>query len=240
MTPELTAEPHPHHEIVGRSPLRKEGRAKVEGRAAYVDDLVLPDMLHGGTVRSKIARGRIVSITFPTHIPWDEFTIVTARDIPGENTIVHLGKDHPCLADDWVNHPEEPILLLAHPDKARLPEAVAAVQIEYEEHPGVFTIEDSEADDAPIIWAHGDRKNCFKSYRMEHGDPADAFAAADFIVEGEYTTGAQEQLYIENNGVIAQAWAIQPAVTVWGSMQCPFYVHKALVALTGCLRKMCA
>ena len=53
---------------------------------------------------------------------------------------------------------------------------------------------------------------------------------ADFIVEGEYFTGAQEQLYIENNGVIAQ-FDPKQGVTVWGSLQCPYYVHKALMAL---------
>ncbi|HEY3580056.1 MAG TPA: molybdopterin cofactor-binding domain-containing protein, partial [Pyrinomonadaceae bacterium] len=53
---------------------------------------------------------------------------------------------------------------------------------------------------------------------------------ADFIVEGEYETGAQEQLYIENNGAIAIANRTD-GVTVWGSMQCPYYVHKALVKL---------
>ncbi|HEY5839847.1 MAG TPA: molybdopterin cofactor-binding domain-containing protein, partial [Pyrinomonadaceae bacterium] len=60
----------------------------------------------------------------------------------------------------------------------------------------------------------------------------EAWAQADFIVEGEYETGAQEQLYIETNGVIATA---NPAegVTVWGSMQCPYYVHKALIKLFG-------
>jgi CO/xanthine dehydrogenase Mo-binding subunit len=226
----LEAPPTPR-EIVGRSPLRKEGRAKVEGRAAYVDDISLPGMIHGATVRSSIARGRILSISFPPHIPWHEFTLVTAADIPGENTIVHLAKDHPCLAAEYVNHPEEPILLLAHPDKARLPEAVAAVRIEYEELPAVFTIEDSEAEDAPTIWSHGDSpgspRNCFKTYRMQHGDPAAAFAQADFIVEGEYTTGAQEQLYIENNGVIAE-YLGDAGVKVQGSMQCPFYLVHAL------------
>ena len=50
------------------------------------------------------------------------------------------------------------------------------------------------------------------------------------IVEGEYHTGAQEQLYIENNGVIAIANDAD-GVTVWGSMQCPYYVHKALIKL---------
>ena len=56
------------------------------------------------------------------------------------------------------------------------------------------------------------------------------WAKADLIVEGEYRTGAQEQLYIENNGVIAIA-SPEDGVTVWGSMQCPYYVHKALIKL---------
>ena len=245
MTPEPISPCIPDRNVVGRSPLRKEGRAKVEGRAAYVDDITLPDMLYGGTVRSKIARGRILSITFPPHIPWHEFTIVRALDIPGENTIIHLTKDHPCLAEEWVNHPEEPILLLAHAEKARLPEAVAAVVIEYEELPGLFTIEDSEAEDAPEIWrpdhGHAAGKNCFKSYRMEHGDPAEAFAVAEYIVEGEYRTGAQEQLYIENNGVIAEYLASQDgdSVRVQGSMQCPYYLVHALEHVFGFPAERC-
>ncbi len=245
MTPEPISPSIPDHDVVGRSPLRKEGRAKVEGRAAYVDDIMLPNMLYGGTVRSKIARGRILSITFPPHIPWHEFAIVRALDIPGENTIIHLSKDHPCLAEEWVNHPEEPILLLAHAEKARLPEAVAAVVIEYEELPGIFTIEDSEAEDAPEIWrpdhGHAAGKNCFKSYRMEHGDPAEAFAVADYIVEGEYRTGAQEQLYIENNGVIAEYLASEDgdSVRVQGSMQCPYYLVHALEQVFGFPAERC-
>jgi CO/xanthine dehydrogenase Mo-binding subunit len=224
-------------QIVGNSPNRKEGIAKVRGSAQYVDDISLPDMWFGATVRSTIARGRILSIEFPPHIPWHEFTIVTAADIPGENTIVHLTKDHPCLADGLVNHPEEPILLLAHPDREVLPAAVAAVNIAYEELPGVFTVEDSEAgaagDESKVIWhgsAHGGTANTFKRYLMEKGTPEEIdqiFAEADFIVEGEYRTGAQEQLYIENNGVIAE-YSATDGVKVQGAMQCPYYVVHAL------------
>jgi len=49
-------------------------------------------------------------------------------------------------------------------------------------------------------------------------------------VEGEYRTGAQEHLYIENNGMIAE-WSEVDGVTVWGSLQCPYYVHKSLLAV---------
>jgi CO/xanthine dehydrogenase Mo-binding subunit len=208
-----------HHTILGTSPLRKEGRAKVLGEAKYVDDLSLPGMWHGATVRSAIPRGRIRAVHFAGEIDWSEFAIVRASDIPGENTIVHLTKDHPCLAAHDVNHPEEPILLLAHREKAALIAAIARIQIEYDELPGVFTIEDSEQAVANneierIIWEgsnYGGTANCFKRYVLYSGDAGEtedglaaAFERADYIVEGEYHTGAQEQLYIEPNGVIAE------------------------------------
>ena len=175
----------------------------------------------------QIARGRILSIHFGPGVNWDEFVVVTAKDIPGENCIVHLTKDQPCLAEGFVNHPDEPILLLAHPHRAALPAAVAAVKIEYEPWPAVFTIEDSEKMD-PVIWDKGEAPNTFKSYVMEKGDPDSVWANADFIVEGEYRTGAQEQLYIENNGMIAE-YSAEEGVTVRGSMQCPYYLHHALM-----------
>jgi CO/xanthine dehydrogenase Mo-binding subunit len=236
-------EPSP---IVGTSPIRKEGRAKVTGRAQYVDDITLPGMWYGATVRSTVARGRITSIEFDPAIDWSQFTIVTATDIPGENTIIHLTKDHPCLAAELINHPAEPILLLAHPDNNVLHAAVAAVHIKYEELPGVFSIEDSElgaAGDADkVIWnhpGHGGTANTFKTFLMRKGDEPlpdeeleKIFATADFVVEGEYRTGAQEQLYIENNGVIAEAFrkpdGTLDSVTVRGSMQCPYYLVHAL------------
>jgi CO/xanthine dehydrogenase Mo-binding subunit len=194
-------------------------------------------------VRSTIVRGRIKSITYSPSIDWSEFTIVTAADIPGKNTIIHLTEDHPCLAVEQINHPAEPILLLAHPEKAALLAAMAGIHIEYEELPGVFTIEDSElgaaGDASKVIW-NGDHPthhapNTFKTFLMQKSTPEEmeaAFAAADFIVEGEYRTGAQEQLYIENNGVIAEAFRTPDgtveSVKVSGCMQCPYYVVHAL------------
>ena len=212
--------------IVGVSVPRKEGREKVTGQAQYVDDMALPNMIYGATVRSQIPRGRIKSITFGPGIAWDEFVVVSAKDIPGKNVIALIADDQPCLADEVVNHPEEPILLLAHPDRHVLSKAVAAVSIEYDSLPAVFTMEESESH-TEIIWG---ADNTFKSYLMEKGDVDAVWDKADYIVEGEYRTGAQEQLYIENNGMIA-SFDAQQGITVWGSLQCPYYVHKALMAL---------
>lgn len=214
--------------IVGKSVPRKEGRDKVTGQARYVDDLVLPGMLHGATVRCTAPRGRITAIHFDPAIRWNEFTIVTAKDIPGANHIALILHDQPCLADGAVNHPEEPVVLLAHPDRYYLEEARRAVRIEIEPMPAIFTIEDSLAK-KEVIWGVD---NIFKSYLVEKGNVDEAWAQADAIVEGEYFTGAQEQLYIEPQGMMAKA-SPQEGVTVWGSMQCPYYVHKALAELFG-------
>jgi CO/xanthine dehydrogenase Mo-binding subunit len=212
--------------IVGQSVPRKEGRDKVTGRSQYVDDMVLPNMIFGATVRSRIPRGRIKKITFGPEINWKEFVVVTAKDIPGKNCIALIGNDQPCLASEIVNHPEEPILLLAHPDRHVLPAAVEAVKIDYEVLPAIFTIAESESR-PEIIWGED---NIFKTYLIEKGDVSGAWEKADYVVEGEYTTGAQEQLYIENNGMIAVVDGAQ-GITVWGSLQCPYYIHKALMAL---------
>ena len=212
--------------IIGASVPRKEGRDKVTGRAQYIDDMTLPRMIYGATVRSTIPRGKIKNIVFGPGVEWKEFVIVSAKDIPGNNCVALIFDDQPCLADDVVNHPEEPILLLAHPNRHVLRKAVEAVTIEYSPLPALFTLEESEQQ-KEIIWG---TDNVFKRYLIDKGDVDSVWAKADYIVEGEYTTGAQEQLYIENNGVIA---SFDPAtgITLWGSLQCPYYVHKALMKL---------
>jgi CO/xanthine dehydrogenase Mo-binding subunit len=214
--------------LIGRPVPRKEGRGKVTGEAKYVDDLRLPGMLHGVTVRSSCPRGRIVAIHYGEEIPWNEMVIVTARDIPGKNCIELILDDQPCLADGAVNHAEEPILLLAHTNRYLLEAARRAVRIEYEALPALLTLDEALAGKT-IIWG---KDNIFKSYEVRKGDVERAWAQADLIVEGEYWTGAQEQLYIEPNGMLAVAKP-REGVTVWGSMQCPYYVQKALMGVFG-------
>lgn len=210
---------------IGRAVPRKEGVPKVTGAARYVDDVVFPDMLHGTTVRSSVARGKIRKIHFAPHIPWNEFVVVTAKDIPGKNIVALITDDQPFLVDEVTEHPEEAIVLLAHSDKYRLEEARRAVTIEYDPLPAVHSIEEA--------LAAGD-SHLMKTLHIQKGDVSSAFdsQSAAYVFEETYYTGAQEQLYIENNGMIALANP-QDGVTVWGSLQCPYYVQKALRSLFG-------
>jgi CO/xanthine dehydrogenase Mo-binding subunit len=204
---------------VGRNVLRKEGASKVTGSARYVDDLTFPNLLHARTIRSTIPAGRIraIRLNFDT----TGFTVVDYRDIPGRNVVALIEDDQPCLAEQTIRHVAEPILLLAHEDRETL--LAADVRIDYEPSTPVYDPTSSQT--------------VFKTIAIEKGSVIDGFALADVIVEGEYRMGHQEQLYIETNGVIALPGNGVPddvdGVTVYGSMQCPYYVHRALMALLG-------
>ena len=207
------------YRVIGSPVIRKEVAGKVTGKADYVDDLRVPGMWHGITVRSTVARGRLRSITFQDGVPWHEFTVVTAKDIPGKNIVSLIVEDQPYLASETINHMHEPILLLAHPNKYFLEKARSLVKIEYDPLPAIFDI------DSALTAGH-----VIKHYLMEKGDVDSAWSQAAHIVEGEYSTGAQEQLYIEPNGMLA-TYDPNEGVTVRGSMQCPYYIHKSLMPL---------
>jgi CO/xanthine dehydrogenase Mo-binding subunit len=198
---------------VGRNVSRKDGIGKATGRAKYADDLVFPGMLHGRTIRSTIPRGRIRSIKL--NFDTTGFTIVDHRDIPGRNIVDLVEQDQPFLAERDVRHFAEPILLLAHEDPERL--NAARVEIEYDELEPVF---DPERSDGVL-----------KAIDINKGDVDAALATADLVVEGTYRTGHQEHVYIEPNGVVAMPE--NGGVAVFGSMQCPFYVIKALKCMLG-------
>jgi CO/xanthine dehydrogenase Mo-binding subunit len=214
------------YRVVGFPLQRKEVLGKLTGIAKYVDDLHLPGMLHGATIRGTVARGLIRKITFQTGVPWDEFVIVTAADIPGSNVVSLINDDQPYLAAKIVNHPHEPILLIAHENKDLLRKARKLVRIDYDPLPAVFDL-DEALRQRVVIWGED---NIFKRYLVNKGDVDSAWSDATYIIEGEYSTGAQEHIYIEPNGILATA-NIEDGVTVSGSLQCPYYVHTALMNL---------
>jgi CO/xanthine dehydrogenase Mo-binding subunit len=202
--------------VVGVSVARKDGFAKVTGQTKYIDDYRFPGMLYGATVRSDISSGAIAAVRFD--FDRTGFVIADYRDISGRNVVAAIADDQPALAEHSIRHVAEPILLVAHANRERLLDALAHVQIEY--RPDVPVLD-------PLV-----SPTTFKAVAIDKGDVAAGLAAADEIVEGEYRLGHQEQLYLEPNGVIAVPHD-DGSVTVYGSMQCPYYVHRALRVLLG-------
>jgi CO/xanthine dehydrogenase Mo-binding subunit len=198
---------------VGRNVLRKEGHEKVTGLARYIDDIRFDDVLYVRTVRSTVPAGEIADIRY--NFDRSGFIVVDHRDIPGRNIVALIDEDQPSLAASRVRHVAEPVVLVAHPDRARL--AAADVAITYRETAPNFDPERSDVS--------------FKSISIEKGQLDTGMAAADVVIEGEYRAGHQEQLYIEPNGVVAVPE--NDGITLYGSLQCPYYVHRALAVLLG-------
>jgi CO/xanthine dehydrogenase Mo-binding subunit len=202
--------------VIGISLPRPDGWSKVSGQARYADDFVLPGMLYGATVRSPHAHARIDALRFfPARAPRGA-VCVTARDLPGPNGIQLLDDSWPILARDVVRHVGEPVALVAAPSRREALAARAAVEVEYSPLPAVLTLEDALAQ-PPLA-----------SLSFATGDADQALATADVVVEGAYSTGHQEHLYIECQAMTAW-FEDDGTVVAMGSMQCPYYVHKALV-----------
>ncbi len=207
---------------VGKNVTRTEGRDKVNGAAKYIDDYRYPNMWYGKTVRSTVAHARILAVNFSPNFDWSQVVVVDYKDVP-RNIVALIFDDQPLLAESLVKHVAEAIVLVAAPTKELAEKAVHHIEVVYEGLPAVLSIEESLAVKEKIF---GD-DNIFKQYTITKGSVEDAFQSAEIIVEGTYHVGHQEQLYIETNGIIATA-KNDGSLLIEGSMQCPYYVHRAI------------
>ena len=208
--------PAPGEVRVGRvvpAPLRREGPEKLTGTAKYTDDLVFPGAWYGATIRSTEPHARLLGFDLDPGFDWSKVVVLTAKDIPGQNVVSLIADDQPALADGEIRHHAEPIAVIAAPDKATLREARKRIKTRTEPLPPVFD---------PLA-----SKQVFAHYEVARGDDGAAMAGADFVIEGTYRTGHQEQLYIENQAMIAVPRP-DGGIEIHGSMQCPYYVHNAL------------
>jgi CO/xanthine dehydrogenase Mo-binding subunit len=219
---------------VGASVPRVDGVAKVTGRARYLDDLDAPGAWYGATVRSTIAHGVLEALDLDPKFDWSQVVVATAADVPGANHITLIENDQVAIVPigGRVMHVDEALALVAAPTKALAMAAAKAIKPRIKPLPAVFTIEDSLAATQKL---YGDT-NVFKQFLIRKGHAADAeldavFAKAAQVIEGDYYTSPQEQMYIEPQAMMAD-WDGERCYIV-GSMQCPYYVHKAMKPLLG-------
>ena len=212
--------------IVGQNVPRTDGLDKVTGKACFVDDLSFPDMLHGATIRSSEPHAKLDEIVWGDDVDWSDFVCVDATDIPGKNTVYLMIEDQPALAEGLIRHCDEPVALIAGPTRRAVLEARKSVSVRTTPMAPVFDLHESLRADPPIF---GD-DNVFKRIDIEKGDVSAALATATHVLESTFRTGHQEQMYIEPQGVIAVPEQ-GGGVTIYGSLQCPYYVQKALCRL---------
>jgi CO/xanthine dehydrogenase Mo-binding subunit len=209
---------------VGGRVRRPDAPDKVKGSALYVEDLAFAGSLQAGALRSPHAHARIgrLDVARARGLPGVR-ALLTAADIPGRNLIPLVQPDWPVLAESFVRHVGEPVAIVAAESREAVRAALEAIEVEYEPLPALLDMEQALA--LGEVMAH---------WKIRRGDTAAALAAAGLVVvEGTYHTPYQEHAYIEPNGMIGVPDGAG-GVVVYGSLQCPFYVQKAVASVLGC------
>ncbi|KUG02460.1 xanthine dehydrogenase, molybdenum binding subunit [hydrocarbon metagenome] len=195
---------------------------KIDGSACYCADVRYDGMLYARTLRSSKTRAKITDVEIPP-LP-DDYYIVDHNDIPGKNIVPMVFEDQPFLARERVNYIGEPILLVVGPDRQVIADILAQVRVTYEEIKPILTMAEAEQPQEEYIFAD---KPWFVEYKITKGNMEEARARSSLVAEDEFYTGYQEQAYLEPQAVLAVYE--EERVTVYGSMQCPYYIKDALI-----------
>ena len=218
----------PDYKIVGKPLSRLDGYIKAAGEPLFTGDIQLKDAWVCGVVRSNTASGVIRKIVMKDTFDWSKVVTITAKDLPCVNYVAMIRPDYPILADKEVLFSTQGIVLVAAPDEDTLKSAMSAINVQIENTTPVLTIGESIAKKGII---YGD-DNVIDEYNVSCGDTEAAFASSDRIIEGTYFTGYQEHAYLEPNGMAAFPKE-DGGVEITGSLQCPYYVHNAVVQALG-------
>ena len=222
--------------VVGKSIPRPDARSKAVGAAQYADDIFLPGMLHGKLLRSPVAHALIKSIdTSAAEALPGVKCVITGQDIPkvkyGNWRLVPESQDEYALAIDKVRFIGDEVAAVAALDKGTAEEAIRLIKVEYEELPGAYSVEESLADNAPVI--HDEYKqetaNISLDRKIDYGDLDKAFAEADLILDDVFTVHATSHAYMEPCSCISE-YDHDGRLTIWTSTQAPYFVQCLLAS----------
>lgn len=195
--------------------IKKDHYDKVSGSIKYIADIPHDNIVHARTLRSVKAKAIIQEIKIPSLK--EGYFIVDHADVKGQNIVKIIVDDQPLFAEKEVNYIGEPILLVVGPQLTEIDHILEQIQVCYEEKEPVYTIEEAT--------------HTMASYQYNKGVINDAFKQAARVIEESFETGYQEHAYIEPQGMIADYE--DGKITIYGSMQCPYYVKNAVKAALG-------
>ena len=219
--------------LIGSSMRKIEGLAKSTGRAVYTDDVTFPGMLHGKILRSPHPHARIVAIDTSRAEQLDGVqAVITGRDLPIQYGIIPWTPDEYPLCVDRVRYIGDGVAAVAAVDEDTANEALALIEVEYEELPAFFDPHDAERADGSTPYVHDARKdgwngNITKMVKLEFGDIEGGMDSADVVVEGDYFFEGTTHAPIEPHCAIGQ-WDGVGKLTVWSATQVPHYLHREL------------
>lgn len=197
--------------VVHQPLARHDAAEKIAGSTRFAGDLAYTGMLHARLVRSVVPSARltrrdvtaarqvpgVVAVLLGEDVPNNEISV----DVPGQTIAVGALKARmQILATERVRFHGEPIALVIAETEDALAEACEAVEVELEELPVISEPTQALAEGAFEVHEGG---NLLAEWRIDRGDVDDAFARADLVIEGEYTTQFVDHAYLEPEAGVA-------------------------------------
>ena len=200
---------------IGTAVTKKDHYEKTMGEAVYIADMVFEDMLHAKVLRSRYAHADILEIRIPELE--EGYEIISGKDAKGVNGLKIIQCDQPLFAEKSVQFIGEAILMAVGPDEKKVQKIVDGIKVTYAEKTPLLELENAQES--------------FCEYSHDKGKVDIGFDTAYQVFEEVFHTGYQEQAYLEPQGAIG--CYRDGKVTVYGSIQCPYYVKTAVEVATG-------
>ncbi len=192
------------HKTVGKRVVRYDAVGHVTGATKYVGDITVPGMLIAKTLRCPYHRARIKSIDTSEAKKMDGvYAVITRADLA--YNLFAMVPDHHVLAEEITRYKGQNIAAVAAVTKEVALEAISRIKVDLEELPCVIDPVEACKPDAPQVRPEG---NLFlfdgnPVRKVRKGNIEAGFAEADFIVEGTYTTPAQEHAFLETTCTVS-------------------------------------
>jgi len=234
-TPDLSTPP----EIggIGHSVLRREDDRLIEGQGDFLDDVVLPGMLHMAIHRSPVAHARIRGIDSSAASATDGVVAVVTGELMAAHNLAWMptlsGDTQAVLATDKVRYQGQEVAAVIATDPYVAADAAALIEVDYEMLPPVTGPQQSLSADAPVIRDEKEGQTDNLAYTWESGDKAAtdaAFAGAARVVSLETFYPRSHPAPLETCGIVADVNSVTGQATVYLTSQAP-HAHRTLFAL---------
>lgn len=217
--------------VIGKATPKKDGAEKVTGRTRFLNDLALPRLTHGKILRAPFPHARIVRIDVTRALGVPGVVAV----ITGEDVTQHpfgFAKDQLALKRGRVRSIRDEVAAVAAETPELAEEALALIDVEYEELAAIFDPRAALVDGAPLVHEVLGTNLTSLRYQFAHGDVDGALASAAAVVEGEYRLNFVTPACLGTMVAIAD-WDAEDRLTMWSTTQVPFLYQRDLAAALG-------
>ncbi|MEU0465304.1 xanthine dehydrogenase family protein molybdopterin-binding subunit [Amycolatopsis sp. NPDC006131] len=223
-------------------PRRQDGERILTGRAVYLDDVVLPGMLHAAVLRSPHPHARIRSINTSDAeaMPGVRAVITGQRAAELAKPVPHFmdpgvfglnTAEFPVLPTDKVRWVGEPVAAIAAETQAAAEAACDAIEVEYESLPAVLDAEDALQPGAPRLFEHW-TENVIGRFPNGQGDAARRIGEAAHKLSFRLRVGRHQSAPMETRGYIG-SWVSPDRIEWWGSTQNPHVLRTRIADTLG-------